>query len=475
MPEKKKSEFKRVLNTRDVLVVAFGAMIGWGWVINSGDWLITAGTLGAIVAFLIGGAMVICVGLTYAELTSAMPRCGGEHIFSFRALGATASFICTWSIVLGYVATAAYEAVALPTVITYLFPNFNQIYLYTIAGRDIYATTIILGCIMAIIITCINIASVKKAAFLQTILTVVIAMAGILLFVVSAFSGDGSNISGQLVEKGEGSIISSIFKVTCMTPFLFVGFDVIPQASEEINIPYRKIGKIMIFSILLAICWYLLVILAVSYIMPHEAIVNEFNTQTGLVSAKAMEMAFGSPVMGNVLIIGGFCGIITSWNSFLLGGSRAIYSMGESHMLPGIFGKLGKRKTPVFALMLCGICCFIAPFFGRGVLIWLVDAASFGCVIAYLIVSISFVVLRKKEPLMERPYKVKAGNAVGVTAIILSAFMSLLYIVPQSVFSYGAGLIWQEWIVVGAWVLLGLSLYIYSKYKYKDKFGGTDV
>ena len=84
------SKFDKVMGTKDVLVIAFGAMIGWGWVINSGDWLITAGTLGAIVAFLIGGAMVICVGLTYAELTSAMPRCGGEHIFSFRALEATA-------------------------------------------------------------------------------------------------------------------------------------------------------------------------------------------------------------------------------------------------------------------------------------------------------------------------------------------------------------------------------------------------
>ena len=135
---KSESKFNKVMGPWDILVIAFGAMIGWGWVINSGDWIANAGFIGSIIAFLIGGAMVVFVGLTYAELTAAMPQCGGEHVFSYRAMGPTGSFICTWAIILGYVATAAFEAVALPTVVTYIFPHFNQVYLYTIAGRDIY-------------------------------------------------------------------------------------------------------------------------------------------------------------------------------------------------------------------------------------------------------------------------------------------------------------------------------------------------
>ena len=129
-----------------------------------------------------------------------------------------------------------------------------------------------------------------------------------------------------------------------MTPFLFIGFDVIPQAAEEISVPYKKIGKIMLLSIFLAVAWYLLIIFAVCYIMPQSAIAQEMNSQNGLVSAKAIEIAFRSPLMGKVLIIGGLCGIITSWNSFLMGGSRALYSMGESLMIPKMFGKLGKTK-----------------------------------------------------------------------------------------------------------------------------------
>ena len=463
-----KSKFDKVMGAWDILVIAFGAMIGWGWVINSGDWITTAGFAGSIIAMLIGGVMVFFVGLTYAELTSAMPQCGGDHVFSYRAMGPTGSFVCTWMIILGYVANSAFEATALPTVITYLFPKFNQVYLYSIAGKDIYLTTILLGVGVAVLITFINIRGAKTAAILQTVLTAIIAIAGILLVVGSAVNGDGANITGQMWESGTGTTLGSVFKVACMTPFLFIGFDVIPQAAEEINVPYKKIGKIMLLSIFLAVAWYLLIIFAVCYIMPQSAIAQEMSSQNGLVSAKAIEIAFRSPLMGKVLIIGGLCGIITSWNSFLMGGSRALYSMGESLMIPKMFGKLGKHKTPEAAIILCGIACVAAPFFGRGVLVWLVDAASFGCVIAYMFVSISFCILRKKKPEMARPYKVKAGRFVGVMAVLMAGFMTLLYIVPAS---FSAALVWQEWIVVGIWLALGVFFYFYSKKKYGAEFG----
>ena len=464
----KKSEFDKVFSAWDILVIAFGAMIGWGWVVSSGTWIDAGGVVGAALAFAIGGVMIFFVGLTYAELTAAMPQCGGEHVFSYKAMGPTGSFVCTWMIILGYVATSAFEATALPTVITYLFPEFNQVYLYSIAGKDIYLTTILLGVGVAVLITFINIRGAKTAAILQTVLTAIIAIAGILLVVGSAVNGDGANITGQMWESGSGNTLGSVFKVACMTPFLFIGFDVIPQAAEEINVPYKKIGKIMLLSIFLAVAWYLLIIFAVCYIMPQSAIAQEMSSQNGLVSAKAIEIAFRSPLMGKVLIIGGLCGIITSWNSFLMGGSRALYSMGESLMIPKMFGKLGKHKTPEAAIILCGIACVVAPFFGRGVLVWLVDAASFGCVIAYMFVSISFCILRKKKPEMARPYKVKAGRFVGVMAVLMAGFMTLLYIVPAS---FSAALVWQEWIVVGIWLALGVFFYFYSKKKYGAEFG----
>ena len=122
-----------------------------------GNWIESGGVLGAAIAFAIGGIMIFFVGLTYAELTAAMPQCGGEHVFSYRAMGSTGSFICTWAIILGYVSVACFEACAFPTIITYLWPGFLKGYLYTVAGFDVYASWLIVAIVIAFLIMIINI------------------------------------------------------------------------------------------------------------------------------------------------------------------------------------------------------------------------------------------------------------------------------------------------------------------------------
>ena len=194
----KKSDFDKVLSAWDVLVIAFGAMIGWGWVVSTGDWIMEGGVLGAMLGFVIGGIMVFFVGLTYAELTSAMPQCGGEHVFSYKAMGPIGSFICTWMIVLGYVSVVCFEACALPTILVYLFPDFLMGYLYTIGGFDIYATWLAAAVIIAVAITAINIIGAKTAARLQTILTAIICGVGIVFVAASVLTGSTANLDGQL-------------------------------------------------------------------------------------------------------------------------------------------------------------------------------------------------------------------------------------------------------------------------------------
>ena len=205
MGNTKKSEFDKVFSSWDILVIAFGAMIGWGWVVSSGDWISSGGVLGAVLGFLIGGIMVFFIGLTYAELTAAMPQCGGEHVFSYKAMGPMGSFVCTWAIILGYVSVVCFEACALPTIIQYIYPGFLKGYMYTVAGFDIYASWVAVAIAVAIFITYINIKGAKTAAVLQTVLTVIIGGVGILLVVASAFNGDVSNLSGQylLVQEQE--------------------------------------------------------------------------------------------------------------------------------------------------------------------------------------------------------------------------------------------------------------------------------
>lgn len=440
--------FDRVLGKKDVLALAFGAMIGWGWVILVGGWILKAGTLGAMSAFIIGGIMVIFVGLVYAELTAAMPECGGANVFSRRALGKNASFVCTWALILGYVGVVAFEACALPNVVEYLLPGFLKGYMYSVAGFDIYASWVAVGVVSSIIITVINYFGAKPAAVLQSVLTVAIAAVGIALICGSAFSGNIENTKPLFIDG-----IGGIMGVAIATPFMYVGFDVIPQAAEEINMPFNKIGKILILSIVMAVSWYALVIFSVSMTMKPW----EMETSI-LVTADAMKFAFGGrQIAAQILIIAGLAGIISSWNAFLMGGSRAIYSLAQAKMLPSFLAKLHpKYKTPTNAILLIGLCSCVAPFFGKVMLTWITNAGSFGIVIAYVLVSISFMVLRKKEPDMPRPYKLKNYKFIGSMAIILASLMLLLYI---------PGLIKAEWIIVGGWTVLGAIFFISAKRK----------
>ena len=91
--------FAKVLGRSAVLTLSFGAMIGWSWVLLTGLWVQEAGTLGTLIAFTVGGLAVTLIGLTYSELAAAMPRAGGEHIYTHRALGANWSFVCTLSLI----------------------------------------------------------------------------------------------------------------------------------------------------------------------------------------------------------------------------------------------------------------------------------------------------------------------------------------------------------------------------------------
>lgn len=452
------SKFIKILGNRDVLALAFGAMIGWGWVVTTGLWINGAGSLGAILAFVIGGLLVVFVGLTYAELAAALPLAGGEHVYSYMAMGRGASFITTWAIILGYVSVVAFEAVALPTVFEYLIPKYSQGYMYTIAGWDVTATWAGVGIVGSILVTWINYRGIKLTTVINFIFTLLIIIAGLLLITGSSISGSTENMK-PLFDHG----VTGLLTVLIMTPFMFVGFDVIPQASEEINLPQKRIGQLLILSVIFAVVWYVAVIFGVSLVLTPAEI-----SKSTLVTADAMAKAFGgSRFMADVLILGGIGGIITSWIGFYVGGSRAIYALANAGMLPKSLGELHpKYNTPHKAILLIGLFSTLAPLLGRPALVWLVDSGGLGLVVSWLMVAISFIILRKKEPKLHRPFKLAGGTLLGWIAAIMALGITVLYMpgMPSS-------LVWPyEWGIVFVWVILGAILYKLSINKYGKNY-----
>lgn len=451
-----RQELQKALNMKEVLALAFGTMIGWGWIMLAGAWVGSGGTIGAIAAFLLGGIMSIFVGLTYAELTPALPLAGGEFVFSYRAMGYNASWFTGWMITLAYLGVAAWEGPALANALGFLFgellPDMGT--LYKVQGSEVTGSFLLIGCLGAIIMTSINYRGAKASAVFQTTATLAMSIGGVAFFVTGSVTGELSNLEPFFTD-GKGFVA-----VVLAVPAMFVGFDVIPQTAEEMNIPLGKIGKVMIIAIVMAATWYIIMILGVALSTPGDVLAG-FNADPDSVPvADCFAYATGNPVFGKLMIIAAMCGILTSWNGFIVGASRVIFSMARAKMLPGIFAKVHhKHGVPTAAILLVGIITILSPLFGKSALGWFVNAAAFGTVSAYFMVSLSFVILRKKEPELDRPFKIKGGSLVGVIAVIVALFFVSLYLPLYS----PTPLQPIEWSMVGGWIILGIILFTINK------------
>lgn len=437
----------KALHFKDILILAFSTMIGWGWVSLTGTWTVQGGSLGASIAFAFGAVLCIFVGLTYCELTPMLPYAGGELVFSYKAMGYHASWLTGWMITFAYIGVAAWEGPALATAIDYICPIPRACYLYTAAGFDVYASWLLIPAIVGGILVFINFKGIGISAVFQAVVTCILALGGVILIIIAIVRGEVSNAQPLVTSK------QGVFAVVLAVPAMFVGFDVIPQAAEEMDLPIRKIPKAIIASICMAAGWYIFMILSVALCAPPSEL-----SEGGLTVVSAINYAIGSTLMGKIIIVTAIMGILTSWNGFIIGATRVLYSMGRARMLPAIFGTLHERyRTPFFATVFVGGITVLTPLLGKNSLSWFVDASAFGTVVAYFMVALSFVILRVRFPEMKRPFKVRGGVSVGVIAIIVAVFFITLYL------PFGASsLTGTEWVIVLVWMVLGMVFYLLS-------------
>lgn len=448
------NSFQRVLGRTDVLTLAFGTMIGWAWVILSGFWIHEAGMIGALIAFAIGAVVCIMVGLTYAELTSALPLTGGEMVYAYRAMGQGMAWLIGWAISFAYIGVAAWEGIALATAIDYILPIPKTWHLWDVAGYSVYGSWSAVGMVGALALLLLNYFGARPAAIFQVMATSFLFLVGLVFLFGGIAFGSTEYVSFPLTD------VKGIIAVLLMVPSMFVGFDVIPQSAEEMNLPLRHIAKVFIVSIVMAACWYFMIIIGISISSPPEV------RGAGIVpAADAMAYSYGSGVFGDIMILGGICGIMTSWNGFIVGSTRVIFAMGRAKMLPPFFGRLHKKhKTPSGAILLVGGICITTPLLGQNALVWFVNASAFGSIISYLLVAISFLVLRRKEPELERPFRVKYGRCIAL-AVVLFCICFLIFSTPLG----RVTTLWPtEWMLISTWALIGIFFALWARNAYQN-------
>ena len=448
-----RAQLIKTLTRGEIWAFAFGSIVGWGWVMLSGGWVSAAGMMGASMAMIIGAVMCAFVGLAYAELTPALPMAGGSMVWSFRAGGYNFAWFSGWSIAFAYVAVAAWEGPAFATAISYLLPIPQTGYLWNVAGFDVYAPWMLISFAGTGFTMFCHYRGIKFTAIFNTIAAIALVVGGSVFFLGGVTAGDIANAQPMFNNGFAGMTI-----VLLMAPAMFVGFDVIPQASEEMNYPIKQVGWLVLFAILLGALWYIMMIVGVAFSAPREVVLN-----ASIPLADAATYLFGSKVFGSMIIVAGIGGILTSWNAMFIGATRVLFAMSRAKMLPPVFSKLHpKYNSPTAAITLVGVLGLFAPLLGKNALGWFVNASSFGTVVAYLTVVIAFIILRKKEPDLNRPWRAPAGGLVGFLGIASCLFFIYLYL-PFS----GSGLSWPyEWGMVLLWAGLGVVLVALNKREY---------
>ena len=270
------------LNGYQVLSIAFGAMIGWSWILLTSVWINKAGVAGAMAAIFIVGLSILLIAGIYGELASIFPENGGEHVYTKVILGSHASFICSWLLLLGYVSEVAFEIVVFPIVLSYFFQSINQILIWNFNGFDIYLGQVALGVFVGLLLTFVNTKGIIVSANLQTFITVVIVLAGLFL-IMGALSYEFKKPLMEIETNMNGAI-----GVAIMVPMMFVGFDIVAQTAREIGLAPKKIALLIMTSVICGIMFYVSIIMAVGIVLGSESEGLELST------AVAAEKAWAS-------------------------------------------------------------------------------------------------------------------------------------------------------------------------------------
>lgn len=440
-----RSALSKGLGRTDVIALGFGTMVGWGWVMMGASWVSGAGYLGALIAFLLGGGILILIGLVYGELTAALPLAGGEFVFVYRAIGKRTAFVTGWIMVLAYLSVAAWEGIALATALDYLLPIPKAILLWEIAGFRVYLSWALVGMVGAAVVTVLNLIGTRSAVLFQVMATMAIIVVVLLLFFGGIVYGNPENI-GPLFTSSRG-----FSYVLLMVPAMLIGFDVIPQSSEEMNLEKRDIGRMMVICIVISVIWYCLLIAGLGMAAPEEV------RSSGIVPvADIAAYAYHSQFYSGIIIAGGILGILTTWNGFFLGASRLLFAMGRARLIPKVFGvSMGKNRVPVTAILAVGILCVATPLLGRNALIWLVDMSSFCALFTYTMVAVAFVMLRRREPQLERPFLLGRSIWPGTLISLIALVYTMFFIASIAM----QGDVSAAYAMIMAWLMAGVALY----------------
>jgi len=456
---------KRSLTALNLTTLGIGAIIGAGIFVLTG--LAAARHAGPAVplSFVAAGIACALAGLCYAEMAAAVPVAGSAYTYAYATMGEFMAWIIGWDLVLEYAMGAATVGVGWSSYFTSLLANFG----ITLPPSLISApyrwceasevATAVAGCAtkgLNATGTIINLPAVIIVGIMSMILIVGIQesarvnnlIVGLKLLVIGLFIVVGARYINPanwhpFIPPNTGEFgkfgISGIFRGASLIFFAYIGFDAVSTAAQEAKNPQRDMPRGILGSLAICTVLYIIVSAILTGIMPYTQL--DVAHPVGF----AVDSTPGLQWMGWIINLGAVLGLASVILVMLLGQSRVFYSMSRDGLLPAWVGKVHPRfRTPYLTQIFVGI--FAGFFTGVFPIQLLGELVNIGTLLAFVLVCIGIIILRRTRPELDRPFRTPLVPLVPILGAL--ACFGLMAALPA-----------DTWIRLFVWMAIGLAIY----------------
>lgn len=433
---------RRLMRARDYFALAFGSIVGVGWMILLDDWLVRGGPIGAMLGFLLGGLALVPVACVYGRLAEQMPEAASEVAYTAAAFPRGVSFATGWAMAFANAIVCPFEAVAMGRVAAFVFPRLNSVPLYQVAGYPVYLPHLLLGLGLTGVITAVNYRGIRQSTVLQNVTTFGLLAIFALFSILGLSRGHADNLKPYFATYGgDENIVLSVLAVLQIVPYYLMGFETIPKCSEEAAQDFepRRFVRVMLWSLGVATLFYVMVIGVVALLRPWQTLL-----QVPLPTAAAFEQAFGWPWLVQLIMLGVLLSLVKVFNGNFLAATRLLYAMGRRDLLGTWLGEVHPRyQTPFLAVALVGGVTVVGTLLGRAVLVPISEVGSLCGTAVWLATSLAYCrgVSGKRTA---------SKRALGIAAAVVAGLLMAI-----AATSFGM----YHWIALGTWLAAGLLLW----------------
>lgn len=429
-------QLKKTLGAFDLMMLGVGAIVGTGIFILPGTVAASHSGPAIIFSFIIAAFVCALAGMCYSEFSSSIPVTGSAYTYGYIVFGELVAWLVGWALVLEYGLASASVAAGWSSYFMALLEGFNIPLPKAFSGafnpaEGTYLNVPAIAIVLAIGFLLTR--GIQESARLNRIM-VFIKVGVILLFlVVGVFYVEPANWQ-PFMPFG----ISGVMSGAALVFFAYLGFDAVSSAAEEVKNPQRNLPIGIIGSLLLCTILYV----AVSLVL--TGIVSYTNLNVSDPVSFAMQMINQDWIAG-VISLGAVIGMITVILVMLYGGTRLLYALGRDGLLPKSMSELNKKyKTPVkntwIFTLLIAFCAGVVPLYK------LAELVNMGTLIAFTIVSLGVIYLRKNKSIPSGGFKVPLYPILPICSFLLCIFL-----ISQLSLS--------TWIACGIWFIFGLLIY----------------